>query len=187
MSTSIAQRLIAFARRHETISDAALAFGIFAIATIDALAEQNGPLELVVFNTALTLPLVWRRRWPMPVFAVIAAVAGVQWLADVKVLGDAALLVALFTVAARESRQRAVIATGVVGAGAVLATARWGSDDAFKTFVGLAGLTIAAAGIGDERSSAPRRPGRLRRARPPPPSAPASPARCTTSSPTTSA
>ena len=148
MSTSIAQRLIAFARRHETISDAALAFGIFAIATIDALAEQNGPLELVVFNTALTLPLVWRRRWPMPVFAVIAAVAGVQWLADVKVLGDAALLVALFTVAARESRQRALIATGVVGAGAVLATARWGSDDAFKTFVGLAGLTIAAAGIG---------------------------------------
>ncbi len=148
MSTSIAHRLIAFARRHETISDAALAFGIFAIATIDALAEQNGPLELVVFNTALTLPLVWRRRWPMPVFFVIAAVAGVQWLADVKVLGDAALLVALFTVAARESRQRAVIATGVVGAGAVLATARWGSDDAFKTFVGLAGLTIAAAGIG---------------------------------------
>src|SRR6476620_3725166 len=148
MSTSIAQRLIAFARRHETISDAALAFGIFAIATIDALAEQNGPLGLVVFNTALTLPLAWRRRWPMPVFAVIAAVAGVQCLADVKVLGDAALLVALFTVAARESRQRAVIATGVVGAGAVLATARWGSDDAFKTFVGLAGLTIAAAGSG---------------------------------------
>src|SRR4051812_24553772 len=106
MSTSIAQRLTAFARRHDTISDAALAFGIFAIATIDALAEQNGQLELVVFNTALTLPLVWRRRWPMPVFAVIAAVAGVQWLADVKVLGDAALLVALFTVAARESRQR---------------------------------------------------------------------------------
>ena len=30
----------------------------------------------------------------------------------------------------------------------MLATARWGSDDAFKTFVGLAGLTIAAAGIG---------------------------------------
>jgi len=66
----------------------------------------------------------------------------------VKVLGDVALLVALFTVAARESRQRALIATGVVGIGAVLATARWGSDDAFKTFVGLAGLTIAAAGIG---------------------------------------
>ena len=34
------------------------------------------------------------------------------------------------------------------GLGAVLATARWGADDAFKTFVGLAGLTIAAAGLG---------------------------------------
>src|SRR3954469_21130307 len=100
MSTSIAQRLSAFARRHDTISDAAIAFGIFAIASIDALAGQNGPLELVVFNTALTLTLVWPRRAAMPLFAVFAAVAGEQWLADVKVRGDVALLVALFTVAA---------------------------------------------------------------------------------------
>ena len=148
MSTSTTKRLIAFARRHETISDAAIALGILLIANIDALAEQPHPAALVVFNTALALPLVWRRRRPVPVFALIVAVAGVQWIADVKVLGDAALLVALFTVAAREPRRRAALATGALGLGAVLATARWGSDDAFKTFVGLAGLTIAAAGIG---------------------------------------
>jgi signal transduction histidine kinase len=148
MGTPIAHRLIAFARHHETISDAAIAFGIFAIANIDALAEQSDPLILVVFNTALALPLVWRRRWPVHVFAAVVAIAAVQWLADVKVLGDVALLVALFTVAARESRQRAVLCTGVLALGAVLATARWGADDAFKTFVGLGGLTIAAAGIG---------------------------------------
>ena len=86
MNATAIQRVIGFARRHETTADLALASGILLISMTDALAEQNGPLELVVFNTALTLPLVWRRRWPMPVFAVIAAVAGVQWLADVKVL-----------------------------------------------------------------------------------------------------
>jgi signal transduction histidine kinase len=148
MSSSITTRLIAFARRRETVSDAAIALGILVIANIDALAEQSHPAMLVVFNTALALPLVWRRRWPIPVFAAIVAVAGVQWLFGVKVLGDAALLVALFTVAAREPRRRALLATGVLGMGVVLATARWGGDDHFKTFVALAGLTLAAAGIG---------------------------------------
>ena len=148
MSTPIAERTITLARRHETLADAALAAGILVISCTDALAEQPHPLLLVVFSVALTLPLVWRRRWPVPVFALLVAIAAVQWIADVKALGAAALLVALYTVAAHEPRKTAAIATGVLGLGAVLATARWGSDDAFKTFVGLAGLTIAAAGLG---------------------------------------
>jgi signal transduction histidine kinase len=36
----------------------------------------------------------------------------------------------------------------VLALGAALATARWGSDDAFKTILALGGLTIAAAGLG---------------------------------------
>lgn len=148
MSAAHIERLVSFARRHETTADLALALGILAISNIDALAEQSDPLLLVVFNTALALPLVWRRRSPMWVFAVLAVVAGVQWIADVRVLGDAALLVALYTVAAHEPRRRAALAAGVLGLGAALATARWGADDAFKTFVGLAGLTIAAGGLG---------------------------------------
>jgi signal transduction histidine kinase len=148
MSTPTTERLLSFGRRHETTADAVLALGILLIAVIDAVAEQPHPVELVVFSVALTVPLVWRRRSPMLVFAAVAAVAGAQWIADVKVLADAALLVALYTVAAHEPRHRAALATGVLGLGAVLATARWGADDAFKTFVGLAGLTIAAAGLG---------------------------------------
>lgn len=50
----------------------------------------------------------------MLVFAILAAVAGAQWIADVKVLGDAALLVALYTVAAHESRRRAAVAASVL-------------------------------------------------------------------------
>jgi signal transduction histidine kinase len=148
MNATAIERLIAFARRHETTADLALASGILLISVTDAVAEQPHPVPLVLFSTALAVPLVWRRRRPVLVFAALAVIAGIQWIADVKVLADVALLVALYTVAAHEPRRRAALATAVLGAGAVLATARWGSDDAFKTFVGLAGLTIAAAGLG---------------------------------------
>jgi hypothetical protein len=67
MNASTTTRLIAFARLHDTISDAGLALGILLVANIDALAEQPHPVALVVFNTALALPLAWRpiasRRW----------------------------------------------------------------------------------------------------------------------------
>jgi signal transduction histidine kinase len=148
MTATHTERPLSFARRHETTADVAIALGILLISVTDALAEQPHPLRLVLFSVLLALPLAWRRRSPMWVFAALALVAGAQWLADVKVLADAALLVGLYTVAAHEPRRRAALATAVLGLGAVLATARWGSDDAFKTFVGLAGLTIAAAGLG---------------------------------------
>jgi signal transduction histidine kinase len=148
MSTPATERLVSYARRHETRADAAVALAILVISVIDDVAEQSHPAGLVLFSVALSLPLVWRRRSPLLIFGLIAAVAGVQWIADTKVIADVALLVSLYTVTAHESRQRAALATGVLGLGAVLATARWGADDAFKTFVGLAGLTIAAAGLG---------------------------------------
>jgi signal transduction histidine kinase len=141
-------RLASFARRHETMADLALALGILLIAIPDALIERSHPIVPLLFDCALVLPLVWRRRWPSGVFAVLAVVAGAQWIADVKVLGDAALVVALYTVAAQEPRRRAALAAGVVELGAVLATLRWGSDDFFKTFVGLSGVTLAAFGLG---------------------------------------
>jgi signal transduction histidine kinase len=148
MNASHSERLVSFARRHETTADAAIALGVLLISVTDALAEQPHPLKLVLFSALLAPPLVWRRRSPLWVFAVLAVIAGAQWITDVKVLADAALLVGLYTVAAHEPRRLAALATGVLGVGAVLATARWGSDDAFKTFVGLSGLTIAAAGLG---------------------------------------
>jgi signal transduction histidine kinase len=148
MSTPITERLVSFARRHETTADIALALGVLLVAVPDVLTEDTHPLVPLLFVAGLALPLVWRRKWPMGVFAVLAVIAGAQWIADVKVLGDAALLVALYTVAAREPRRIAVLAAGVVELGAVLATVRWGADDVFKTFVGLTGLTIAAGGLG---------------------------------------
>jgi signal transduction histidine kinase len=148
MSAPITDRLLSSARRHEILADIALAAAVLLIAIPDALSEHSHPIVPLAFDAALAIPLVWRRRRPLPVFALLVAIAAVQWLADVRVIGDAALLVALSTVASHEPRKVAAAAAGIVEAGAVLATLRWGSDDVFKTFVGLSGLTIAAAVLG---------------------------------------
>ena len=73
MNVHLIERAVAYARRHETTADLALALGILLISVTDALAEQPNPFPLVVFSVALSVPLVWRRRSPMRVFAALAA------------------------------------------------------------------------------------------------------------------
>ncbi len=93
--------------------------------------EENAPHAWTsVLNLALALPLLGRRRRPALVFAVIAAVALVQWRSGTQAGGDAAVLVALFTLGEYERRRR-LIAAGVVIAeiGVVLAVARWAPAD----------------------------------------------------------
>ena len=102
---------------------------------------------VTVFTIALVVPLLWRQRRPMPVFLVLAAVAFAQWLADVKVIADVALLIALYTVAVHESRRRALFAAAVLELGAVLAVVRW-TKTVFRPFVALSALTIAAGVLG---------------------------------------
>jgi hypothetical protein len=53
------------------------------------------------------------------------AIAFAQWLLGVPLFGDVALLVALYTVAAHQSRTRTVLAAGVLEAGALMAAVRW--------------------------------------------------------------
>ncbi len=96
---------------------------------------------------ALCLPLVLRRRYPRAVFAAITLVLLVQWLIDVQLGADLALLVSLYTVAAVSSRRWTAAAVGVAEVGAVLATLRWG-DPVLPFFVGLSALVIASALLG---------------------------------------
>jgi hypothetical protein len=74
MSVPTTDRLVALARRHETVADMALAAGILLISVIDAVAEQPHPAKLVSFSVAITLPLVWRRRSPVWAFAALAVI-----------------------------------------------------------------------------------------------------------------
>ncbi|MGV9263441.1 sensor histidine kinase [Kitasatospora sp. NPDC003701] len=103
----------------------------------------------VALTAALVLPLVWRRRAPLTVFGAVAAAAFVQWLTDVQLPADIALLVALYTVAAHSGRRATLVAGAVVEAGALLACLRWTTDGAFLTpFVAVTATAVAAAVLG---------------------------------------
>jgi signal transduction histidine kinase len=125
---------------------------VVAILLLIGFAPQAGDVLATtstrVFTVALALPLLWRRRWPVAVFAVIAAVAFVQWLLDVRAFGDAALLVALYGVALTQPTRVTLAAVAVLEVGIALAVIRWGEGDAISPFVGLSGLATAAAVLG---------------------------------------
>jgi signal transduction histidine kinase len=101
-------------------------------------------------DLALVVPLVWRRREPTVVFSVVAAVALVQWAVDLQRSADLALLVALYTVAARQDRRRALAAAGVLEVGVLLAAARFApaGDDVVASVVFLTGMVAAAFFVG---------------------------------------
>ncbi|MFJ1768072.1 sensor histidine kinase [Amycolatopsis sp. NPDC088138] len=122
-----------------------------AVLLLDVLI-MGAPAELPVAATltaALALPLVWRRRAPLAVFGAVAAAAAVQWLVDVQLPADIALLVALYTVAANSGKRVTLAAVVVVETGAVLACLRWATDGAFLTpFAALTAMVVAAAVLG---------------------------------------
>ena len=112
-----------FGRYHPVLTDAAIAAGVALIGVPSLRHHQQWGIALTV---ALCLPLVLRRRYPRAVFAAITLVLLVQWLIDVQLGADLALLVSLYTVAAVSSRRWTAAAVGVAEVGAVLATLRWG-------------------------------------------------------------
>ncbi|WP_417466381.1 sensor histidine kinase [Kitasatospora cinereorecta] len=129
------------------VRDALLAALLLAHVT-----ATSAPRELPVaaaLTAALALPLLWRHRAPRTVFGVVAAAAFVQWLADVQLPADVALLMALYTVAAHSGRRFTLLAAAVVEGGALLACLRWAADGAFLApFVALTAAVVAAAALG---------------------------------------
>lgn len=98
-------------------------------------------------TAALILPLIFRRRYPAGVFCLMAAVAFLQWLLNVKLGADITLLVATYTVAATQSWRRILAAAGVMEIGIVLAVARWGAND-WRAAIFLSGMVVAATALG---------------------------------------
>jgi signal transduction histidine kinase len=100
------------------------------------------------FGIVLALPLLVRRRYPSLVFAAISMIAIVQWAADVRTFGDAALFVALFGFAGTQPLRHTLIAAGVLEAGVAMAVARWSQGNWLLLFVGFSGLVTAAVALG---------------------------------------
>ena len=115
------------------------------------ISHQSNKGAALVLDFGLALPLIWRRRWPTAVFAVIALAAFVQWVMNERIGADVALLIAFYTVAAREGRRKTVVAAAFLELGVVLAAVRWvhgGWGNKLLVLVLLSGMVTAAGFIG---------------------------------------
>ncbi len=130
-------------RRWDLISAA-----VVLLLIVPETGPRHGSAGGVAFDIAFAIPLLWRSRWPLPVFLVIAGIAFVQWLVGIRVLGDFALLIALYTVASHEEQPTALAAAAILQFGVLLALARWFHGEHIRTFVGLTGLVVAAGILG---------------------------------------
>ncbi|MFE4870284.1 sensor histidine kinase [Streptomyces sp. NPDC056682] len=147
---AVRARLRLRARLSPLTVDALFAAAVFvALTAMARRALHDQPWTIVAFTAPMVLPLVWRRRAPFAVFLTMSAVAFAQWIADLRLPADIALLIGLYTVAAHASRQRTWPAIGVLEGGALLAAVRWAPDDrAAETFIGLSAMVVAASVIG---------------------------------------
>ncbi|MCW2526771.1 MAG: putative two-component sensor [Pseudonocardiales bacterium] len=147
MSSARRSRIQTWVSGHPILLDYALVVLLDAWALGSMLHQQERPLWWpILISQLLVLPLAVRRRWPWTVFAVVASVGAVQWLTDVPLAADAALVVALYTVAAFCPRRRALIAAGVIEIGVVLASVRFAptGDGVVASLVLLSGMVAAA-------------------------------------------
>jgi signal transduction histidine kinase len=131
-------------RRFALAVDATLAVGLFVLCSGWFLFSKVPQSDLALV-AGLTLPLVLRRRAPIPVFLVIAAVALVQWLVAGPLVADSALLAALFTVTTECDWLAVVVAGLILEIGVILATERWSPiGNYFKSLIFLTGMASAA-------------------------------------------
>jgi signal transduction histidine kinase len=138
------EELRAWDRRYAYVVDTCIAVGLFLMAA-GTMLRNGAPGGDIAFSVALSAPLVLRRKAPIAVFAFMAAIALCQWLVTGPLLADAALLVALYTVAATSHWVQVLAASLTVELGVALATIRWRPvDNHVKAVVFLTGLAVTA-------------------------------------------
>jgi signal transduction histidine kinase len=144
---------------HPVVADTSVALAV-AIVSAAWFVDQAGSRPTGwALQAALIVPLVWRRRYPVAVFVIIALVALVQWAIGVEMVGDLALLVSLYTLASHRPRVVATAGAALVEVGAVMASFRWSLAGSWpRSLVFLSGLVAAAFLLGTNLRS---RRGRL--------------------------
>ena len=122
---------------------------LFAL-SVPGFIRAGQPLPLsIVLTVLLMAPLVLRRRYPIPVFAAVFAVAIAQWWTGERLVGDIALLVAFYTVASLRSARATAVAALALEVGIALAVGRYSPASGWLlAFVLLSGMTTAAGVLG---------------------------------------
>jgi hypothetical protein len=146
-SAPVRRRFRTWASTHGTLLDGLLVL-VLDLWVLGHDLHDGGELAsptALVLGQLLVLPLIVRRRYPSAVFGFMAAVAFAQWLADLRLLADVALLIVMYTVAAHESRARAFVAAAVMELGVVLASIRFApaGDGLVASLIFLSGLVAA--------------------------------------------
>jgi signal transduction histidine kinase len=133
------------ARTHPLATDALLAAVLLALSTLWLTGSGSATASAVTLQTALVATVAVRRAWPAGVFLLACAIALTQWLLAFPLIGDGALLICLYTVAAHQSRIRAVIAASLLEVGAFMATLKWEpADTTLRSLLFLTGTVVAA-------------------------------------------
>ncbi|MGW2253270.1 DUF7134 domain-containing protein [Kitasatospora sp. NPDC001660] len=159
-------RAAVLTERHPALVDLVTALGILVLTALPQRHELHATPWLWALQVALVMPLALRRRAPFPVFAAISLAALLQWATGHPMPADAAVLLALYTVAAHCRRRLTLIAYGIAELGVVMALLRWPplgehGDRThlpmwLRVFVLFSGTVLAAVALG--------RGGRARRA-----------------------
>jgi signal transduction histidine kinase len=135
-----------------TIALGLSALSLFAVASGAAAAGGSDSLSITLLLLE-TLPLIVRRRWPIPVFAVtLAATASHALLVEGLIVNESlGALVALFTVAERYDRRVSVAAALVAGAtfAAVIFTKSAGAQVAVTGFLSTMLAVVVVLALGD--------------------------------------
>ena len=113
------------AHAHPLAIDTLVAAVLLVVCTVWLAQSDFASLHAGLVQAVLIAVIAARRVWPTGVFLAASAIGFAQWLLGFPLLGDVALLVALYTVVAHQSRARALLAAGVMEVGAVMAAARW--------------------------------------------------------------
>jgi signal transduction histidine kinase len=119
---------------------------VLALAAVHELLYNHEPLAVWALTTAVVLPLAWRRRAPLTVFAVCLLCALVLWAVRVPTLGDLGVLVALYTVATYRPLPVSLGSAAALEFGVVLSAFRFapaGSvDDAVVLLSGMGAASL---------------------------------------------
>jgi signal transduction histidine kinase len=131
------------------VADTSVALAVAVISAAWFVDRSGSQPTGWALQAALIVPLIWRRRYPVAVFVIIALVALVQWAIGVELVGDLALLVSLYTLASNRPRVVATAGAALVEVGAIMASFRWGLAGSWlRSSVFLSGLVAAAFLLG---------------------------------------
>ena len=119
----------AWLRRHPSLVDGVLAFVLALIGlamTGTGSAIGNGRPAALLFNVALVVPVVFRRKYPVGAFAVATAIGAAQVLLTTRPgAADLAIVVLLYTLAAYRPRAISVTGLAICLLGSAVGVARW--------------------------------------------------------------